>query len=188
MDAADLDRTLSRMARQIAEYFEDVNPSEMTQLATRFGLVGLQTRGVYLARRLAKKLASFEQIDLPIGILDVTLYRDDVHRRMHPVVRPTHIPFSVDERHLIVVDDVCFTGRTARAALDALTDLGRPASVRLAILIDRGHRELPICPDLVGREIVTTLGEEIRVRLQEVDEEEGVWLVEPKNIEPTHYV
>ena len=174
MDARDLDRTLDRMARQILEL---IDPT--AEGAGGVALVGMQTRGVYLARRLKAKIADFEAIDVPLGVLDATMYRDDFRLRLkQPTVRTTRIPFDVSERHLVLVDDVLYTGRTARAALDALMDLGRPASVRFLAIVDRGLRELPICADLVGRHVPTLPGEEVRVRLQEIDEREGVWLVE----------
>lgn len=173
MDAADLDRTLNRLARQIVEHLDDeAEPAE------RLALVGMQTRGVFLARRLRDKIEQFENVTLPFGVLDATMYRDDFrHRLRQPVVHPTDIPFDVHDRRLVLVDDVLYTGRTTRAALDALMDLGRPASVRFLALIDRGLRELPVRPDFVGRTVPTTPGEEVRVRLAEIDDEDGVWLV-----------
>jgi pyrimidine operon attenuation protein / uracil phosphoribosyltransferase len=176
MDEADLDRTLNRLARQVVEYLEeDVDPAD------RLALVGMQTRGVYIAQRLRHKIEQVESIRLPFGILDATMYRDDFRRRLRqPVVHPTDIPFSVDDRRLVLVDDVLYTGRTIRAALDALMDLGRPASVQFLALIDRGLRELPVRPDFVGRTVPTTPGEEVRVRLHEMDGEDGVWLVTRK--------
>ncbi len=177
LDAADLDRTLNRLARQIVEHLdEDAEPAE------RLALVGMQTRGVHLARRLCDKIEGFEGLRLPFGVLDATMYRDDVRRR-HLAVHPTDIPFDVDDRRLVLVDDVVYTGRTTRAALDALMDLGRPASVRFLALIDRGLRELPVRPDFVGRTVPTTPGEEVRVRLRELDDREGVWLVERQTAE-----
>ena len=175
MDARDLDRTLDRMARQIVEL---LNPDRREE--EKYALIGMQTRGVYLAERLQQKIVAVEGINLPVGVLDVTMYRDDFRERLkQPRVQVTRIPFDVYGRHLVLVDDVLFTGRTARAALDALMDRGRPASVRFLTMVDRGHRELPICPDIVGREVPTTAGEEVRVRVEEVDDREGVWLVEP---------
>jgi pyrimidine operon attenuation protein / uracil phosphoribosyltransferase len=174
MDEADLDRTLNRLARQMVEDLEDERGS-----AGRLALVGMQTRGVHLAQRLRDKIEAFEGISLPFGILDATMYRDDFRRRFRqPIVHPTDIPFNVDDRDIVLVDDVVYTGRTTRAALDALMDLGRPASVRFLALIDRGLRELPIRPDFVGRTVPTTPGEEVRVRVKEIDDEDGVWLVE----------
>ena len=174
MDARDLSRTLDRMARQILEL---IDPA--AEGAGGVALIGMQTRGVYLARRLQARIQAFEGIDVPLGLLDVTMYRDDFRLRLkQPQVRATRIPFDISERHLVLVDDVLYTGRTARAALDALMDLGRPASIRFLVIVDRGLRELPIRADIVGREVPTMPGEEVRVRLSEVDDREGVWLVE----------
>ena len=174
MDARDLDRTLDRMARQIVEL---IDPG--SQDARSFALIGMQTRGVYLARRLQAKIRAVEGLEIPVGVLDATMYRDDFRRRLkQPVVRATRIPFDVTERHLVLVDDVLYTGRTVRAAMDALMDLGRPASIRFLAIVDRGLRELPIRADIVGREVPTIPGEEVRVRLREIDDREGVWLVE----------
>jgi pyrimidine operon attenuation protein/uracil phosphoribosyltransferase len=175
MTARDLSRTLDRMAQQILEL---VDP-EVEAPADRFAIVGMQTRGVYLARRLQRRIEEQEGVDLPLGVLDVTMYRDDVRMRLEqPDIQETHIPFNVSGRHLVLVDDVVFTGRTGRAALDALMDLGRPASVHFLVIIDRGHRELPIATDVVGREVPTLPNEEVRVGVEEIDEEDGVWLVE----------
>ncbi|HYE95789.1 MAG TPA: bifunctional pyr operon transcriptional regulator/uracil phosphoribosyltransferase PyrR [Rubricoccaceae bacterium] len=175
MDAADVDRTLNRLARQVVEHLDDADG------AGRLALVGMQTRGVFLARRLRDKIEALEGVRLPFGTLDATLYRDDVRRHLRPpVVQPTDIRFDVDDRHLVLVDDVIYTGRTTRAALDALMDLGRPASVRFLAFIDRGLRELPVRPDFVGRTVPTVAGEEVRVRLEECDGEDGVWLVVPE--------
>ncbi len=179
MDAADVDRTLARLARQIVEHLDDEADGAAGGAAERLALVGMQTRGVFLARRLRDKIAAFEGLLLPTGTLDATLYRDDFRARLrHPVVQPTDIPFDVYDRRLVLIDDVVYTGRTTRAALDAVMDLGRPASVRLLAFVDRGLRELPVCPDFVGRTVPTVPGEEVRVRLQECDGEDGVWLVE----------
>ena len=175
MTARDLERTLDRMAQQILEL---VDPDE-ENAADQFALVGMQTRGVYLARRLQRRIEEQEEIDLPLGMLDVTMYRDDVRMRLEqPRMQETRIPFGVTDRHLVLVDDVVFTGRTGRAALDALMDLGRPASVHFLVIIDRGHRELPIATDIVGREVPTLPNEEVRVRVDEIDDADGVWLVE----------
>lgn len=174
MDADDLRRTLDRMARQIVELIDpEADPGG------QFALVGMQTRGVYLARRLRERIRTVEELDLPVGTLDATMYRDDVRlRAQQPVVRATRIPFDVSGRHLVLVDDVVYTGRTARAALDALMDMGRPASVRFLVIVDRAYRELPIAADIVGRTVPTLPGEMVRVRLHEVDDREGVWLVD----------
>jgi pyrimidine operon attenuation protein/uracil phosphoribosyltransferase len=133
-------------------------------------LLGIPTRGVPLARRLAARVAAFEQVDLPVGALDVTLYRDDLRLRGARAIGPTELPAAgVDGRRVILVDDVLFSGRTIRAALDALADLGRPRCVQLAVLVDRGHRELPIRADYVGKNIPTALTENVAVRLTETD-------------------
>lgn len=176
MDADDLDRTLNRMAQQVVEF---ITPDTGEETEVPFALVGMQTRGVHLARRIQHKMQEREGVEVPIGVLDVTMYRDDVRLRQHqPVVRTTEIPFDVTGRHLVLVDDVLYTGRTGRAALAALMDRGRPASVRFLVIVDRGHRELPICADMVGREVPTLPHEEVRVRLDEMDDREGVWLVD----------
>lgn len=178
LDAADLARTLDRMAWHLLEWLA---PDEQTAHSTsaRVGLVGLQARGVPLAHRLAERMQRFGGLDVPVGMLDVSLYRDDTARVRAPL-RRTDVRFDVDGCHVVLVDDVLYTGRSARAALDALTDLGRPASVRLAVLIDRGLRELPIRADLVGATVPTREGQRIRVRLAEHDDgAEGVWLDSP---------
>lgn len=173
MSARDLSRTLDRMARQIVEQI-DLGADASQQ----FALIGMQTRGVHLARRLRKRIHDAEGIDVPVGVLDATMYRDDFRIRLkQPVIQATRIPFDISERHLVLVDDVLYTGRTARSALDALMDMGRPASVRFLVIVDRGLREVPIRADIVGREVPTMPGEEVRVRLEEIDDHEGVWLV-----------
>jgi pyrimidine operon attenuation protein/uracil phosphoribosyltransferase len=138
-------------------------------------LVGLLTRGDPLARRLAAAIREFEGVPVPVGRLDVALYRDDLAHR-HAPVRPSDIPVPIDGATVVLVDEVIFTGRTVRAALDALMDFGRPARVRLAVLVDRGHRELPIRPDFVGKNIPTAVYQSVRVRLEEVDGEDGVYV------------
>lgn len=174
MTEQDLNRTLERMARQIDEMIDpDIND------VSDYALIGMQTRGVFLARRLSEKIRNIEGVQVPTGILDATMYRDDFRMRLkQPTIRVTDIPFDITERHLVLVDDVLYTGRTARAAMDALMDMGRPASVKFLVIVDRGLRELPIYADFVGIEVPTFPGEEVRVRLSEVDEREGVWLVE----------
>ena len=183
MTARDLGRTLDRMAQQILERIDPDAPAP----ADTFALVGMQTRGVHLARRLQTRIRAQTDIELPLGLLDVTMYRDDVRLRLEqPEIQTTRIPFDVTDRHLVLVDDVVFTGRTGRAALDALMDMGRPASVQFLTIIDRQHREVPIATDTVGREVPTLPDEEIRVCVEEVDEEDGVWLVKaslPRSVE-----
>lgn len=173
MDKDALRRTLSRMAHEIAERNKGCH---------HLALIGIRTRGVYLARRLAEKLSHLEEVKVPVGILDITLYRDDLTLLNHqPVVKKTDIPFDITNKVVVLVDDVLFTGRTVRAALDALNDLGRPKAIQLAVLIDRGHRELPIRADYTGKQVLTAKDELIDLHLTEVDKEEGVYLVSCKN-------
>jgi pyrimidine operon attenuation protein/uracil phosphoribosyltransferase len=148
--------------------------------ARDLAMVGIRTAGIYLAHRLARELESVEGTRVRSGVIDVTLYRDDVSRgRRQPVVQKTEIPFPVDDGKIILVDDVLFTGRTTRAALDALMDFGRPALVQLAVLVDRGHRELPIRPDYVGISLRTEREESVIVRVEEMGEQDEVLLVGP---------
>jgi len=183
MTAQDLGRTLDRMAQQIIERFD---PEAAASPTDTFALVGMQTRGVHLARRLQRRIEGQTGLELPLGLLDVTMYRDDVRLRLEqPEIQTTRIPFDVTDRELVLVDDVVFTGRTGRAALDALMDRGRPAAIQFLTIIDRQHRELPISVDIVGREVPTLPGEEVRVRVEEVDEEDGVWLVKAPATRPS---
>ncbi len=157
----DIDRILTRMAHEIVEVHKG---------ARNLALVGIQTRGVDLARRLQAKIREIEGADIPTGEIDINLYRDDWTRvTHHPVVRTTQIDFSVDGRQIILVDDVLFTGRTIRAAMDALMDYGRPDRIELAVLVDRGHRELPIEGNYVGRFVETRHAQTVNVRLAETD-------------------
>ena len=171
LDEAALDRALTRIAHEILE--RNGGAQDLT-------VVGLRTRGITLARRLAAKIARIDGATLPVGTLDITLYRDDLDVRGVPVIRGTDIPFPIKDRVVILVDDVLFTGRTIRAALDALIDLGRPRSIQLAILVDRGHRELPIRPDYVGKNLPTSRRESVAVRLREHDGEDRVVIEEPE--------
>jgi pyrimidine operon attenuation protein / uracil phosphoribosyltransferase len=167
--AADIQRVVDRMAHQILE---------KTSGATGTVLLGIPTRGVPLARRLAARIDAFEGIDVPVGALDITLYRDDLRLQATRAIGKTELPRGgIDGRRVILVDDVLFSGRTIRAALDALSDLGRPRTVRLAVLVDRGHRELPIRADHVGKNLPTSLAERVRVRLTEVDGVDEVRIV-----------
>jgi pyrimidine operon attenuation protein/uracil phosphoribosyltransferase len=173
MDEKSLNRTLSRLAHQIVE---------SNRGAGNLAFVGILTRGVQIAERLIEKIEPLEGRRLPLGMLDITFYRDDVLGSLKkPRVQKTDIPFDIDGKSVVLVDDVLYTGRTVRAALDALMDFGRPARIQLAVLIDRGHRELPIKADFVGEEIKTTAGEEVRVKLKNVDSEDSVYLVETLN-------
>jgi pyrimidine operon attenuation protein/uracil phosphoribosyltransferase len=172
LDAAALDRALTRIAHEILE---------RNGGARNVTFVGLRTRGVTLARRLAAKITAIDGASVPVGTLDITLYRDDLDLRGAPVVRGTDIPFPIKDRTVVLVDDVLFTGRTIRAALDALIDLGRPRMIQLAILIDRGHRELPIRPDYIGKNLPTSRRETVAVRLTEHDGEDRVVIEEPED-------
>jgi len=138
-------------------------------------LIGIQRRGVPLARRIAAAIAENESVDIPVGALDITFYRDDLSLvAQQPVVKGTDLPFGIDGRTVVLVDDVLYTGRTIRAAMDALVDFGRPQAIRLAVLVDRGHRELPIRADHVGKNVPTSREEIVRVHLEEIDDEDGV--------------
>ena len=170
MDAESMRRALVRMAHELLE---------RNKSADHLALVGIRTRGVVLAQRLAKAVADIESVQVPLGTLDITRYRDDRPQRGAPTVRPTALPFDVAEKTIVLVDDVLYTGRTVRAALDALMDLGRPAGIQLAVLIDRGHRELPIRPDYVGKNLPTSSREHVAVRVQELDGTDAVVIEEP---------
>jgi pyrimidine operon attenuation protein/uracil phosphoribosyltransferase len=161
MTQEDIRRTLARIAHEIIERNEAIE---------HLMLVGMHTRGVPLAKRLAANIEHFAGVKIPVGSLDISLYRDDLSSlNLQPVVKQTDIPVSVDGKSIVLVDDVLFTGRSIRAAMDALTDLGRPRLIHLAVLVDRGHRELPIRADYVGKNIPSSRHEEIRVNLEETD-------------------
>jgi pyrimidine operon attenuation protein/uracil phosphoribosyltransferase len=171
MKERELDLALRRMASEIIEKCAG-DP--------HLAIIGVRTRGEPLAQRLAAMLAEMERISPPVGTLDIGVHRDDVnHLDDQKILGPTEISFDLAERQIILVDDVFYTGRTVRAALDALTELGRPRRVWLAVLIDRGHREFPLRPDFVGKSVPTAPVERVNVRLREVDGEDGVWLVKP---------
>jgi pyrimidine operon attenuation protein / uracil phosphoribosyltransferase len=170
MDADRIARTLTRIAHEIVERNKGVDD---------LALVGVRTRGVHLARRLARTLKEITGDEVPTGALDITLYRDDLMRNAvgpQPLVRRTEIPFSIDDRKILLVDDVLYTGRTTRAALDALIDFGRPRGIQLIVLVDRGHRELPIKADYVGKNLPTAPDQSVQVRLQESDNRDEVVL------------
>ncbi len=163
MDADRISRALTRIAHEIIERNHGVDG---------IALVGVRSRGVPIAQRLAAILAAESGVEVPTGVLDITLYRDDLMRSAvgpQPLVRKTEIPFSIDDRTIVLVDDVLFTGRTTRAALDALVDFGRPKAIQLVVLVDRGHRELPVKADYVGRNVPTSRRESVQVNLQELD-------------------
>jgi len=173
MDADRMARTLTRIAHEIVERNRGL---------ADVALVGIRTRGVPLATRLAANLRQVAGDDVPVGALDITLYRDDLMRNPvgpQPLVRSTEIPFSIDDRRILLVDDVLYTGRTIRAALDALIDFGRPNAIQLVVLVDRGHRELPIKADYVGKNLPTSREESVQVRLQETDGTDEVILQQP---------
>lgn len=170
MEGADISRALTRIAHEIIE---------RNKGAERLALVGVHTRGVPIASRLARLVGEFENAHPPVGKLDITLYRDDLTEiALQPVVRRTEVDFDVHGMRIVLCDDVLFTGRTARAALDALIDMGRPEVIQYAVLVDRGHRELPVRADFVGKNIPTSRQELIKVKLSEVDGEDGVELLE----------
>ena len=163
LDAQRIARSLARIAHEILERNHTVE---------ELALVGIRRRGVPLAKRLAHAIHEINHIEIPTGALDITLYRDDLMRTAvaaQPVVRRTEIPFSIDDKRILLVDDVLYTGRTIRAALDALTEFGRPKSIQLVVLVDRGHRELPIKADYVGKNIPTSLSQSVQVHLVEID-------------------
>ncbi len=168
MDADRMARALTRMSHEILERNRGLD---------EIALVGIRTRGVPLARRISRSLHEINGDDVPTGALDITLYRDDLMRHPvgpQPLVRRTEIPFSIDDRKILLVDDVLYTGRTIRAALDALIDFGRPRAIQLVVLVDRGHRELPIKADYVGKNLPTSSKQSVQVHLQEIDGKDDV--------------
>jgi pyrimidine operon attenuation protein/uracil phosphoribosyltransferase len=172
LDADRIDRSLTRIAHEILE-----RNRSLDELA----LVGIRTRGVPIAKRIAKAIHHINGHDVPTGALDITLYRDDLMRHAvgpQPLVRKTEIAFSIDDRRILLVDDVLYTGRTIRAALDALIDFGRPKAIQLVVLVDRGHRELPIKADYVGKNIPTSVTQSIQVHLHEIDGRDEVEITE----------
>ena len=170
MDAATMQRSLTRVTHEILER----NGGTENLI-----LVGIRTRGIYLAERIAQNIKKFENVAVPVGELDITLYRDDQHftKEQEPVLNNTNIPFSIEGKNVVLVDDVLFTARTIRAGMDAIMDIGRPKRITVAVLVDRGHRELPIKADYVGKNIPTATSEQISVRITEVDEQEKVTLI-----------
>jgi pyrimidine operon attenuation protein / uracil phosphoribosyltransferase len=172
MDAERMARTLVRIAHEIVERNRGIE---------ELALVGIRTRGVPIARRIARAIGEINGHQLPTGALDITLYRDDLMRHAvgpQPLVRRTEIPFSIDDTRILLVDDVLYTGRTIRAALDALIDFGRPKAIQLVVLVDRGHRELPIKADYVGKNLPTSLSQSVQVHLSEVDDRDEVEIQE----------
>jgi pyrimidine operon attenuation protein / uracil phosphoribosyltransferase len=170
MTATEIDRTLQRLAHEIVE---------KSGGTSNLALIGIRRRGVPLAKRIAQAMRGIDGVDVPVGTLDITLYRDDLSKvAAQPVLQSSDIPFAVDDKDLVVVDDVLYTGRTIRAAMNGLFDLGRPQRVSLCVLIDRGHREMPIESQYTGRFVQTSATEIIEVRLREIDNEERVVLVD----------
>lgn len=173
IDTLGLDRTVTRLAHEIVEHNKG---------SENIVLIGMKTRGEFIANRIHEKISKIENRKPDLGILDATLYRDDFRTRLkQPEVSVTDISFDITEKDIILVDDVLYTGRTVRAALDAIMDLGRPNSIQFCVLVDRGHREMPITADYVGKNIPTSINEEVQVKLSEIDNEDAVYLVEVIN-------
>jgi pyrimidine operon attenuation protein / uracil phosphoribosyltransferase len=168
LDSGALRRALARISHEIIE---------KTPHTEKLGLIGLPTRGFHLAQRIAQSLQQISQVAIPVGQMDITFHRDDLDRHI-PIPHSTHIPFDTTDRIIILVDDVLFTGRTVRAALNALSDFGRPAAIQLVALIDRGHRQLPIRADYVGKNIPTALTDNVQVKLEEVDGLDSVEVIQ----------
>ncbi len=180
LDEADIRRAVRRIAHEITEKSRGTGD---------LVLLGIPTRGVYLARRIAAAISEIEDQMVPCGSLDVTLYRDDLRLRQVRALEPTEIPpGGIDDRTVVLVDDVLYSGRTIRAALDAINELGRPSAVRLAVMVDRGHRELPIRPDFVGKNLPTAKDESVRVRFAEVDNVDEVVIQGASEVEPSRGV
>ena len=175
MDAAKIQRSFQRMAHEIIERNRDLN---------NLVIVGIRTRGVFVAERIARLIKGIEDMDVPVGFLDITLYRDDLtgEAEQH-VVKKTEIEFAIEKRDVILVDDVLFTGRTIRAAMDSLMDLGRPKTIQLLVFIDRGHRELPIRADYVGKFLPTSRRELVKLQMEEIDGKDEVQIIEPAGID-----
>ena len=166
VDAISMKRALMRMTYEIIERNKGTE---------NLVLIGIKTRGLYLAQRIAKNLKNLEDVDVPVGAIDVSQYRDDLpESEKEKMIHGHQLDFDVTDKNVVVVDDVLFTGRTIRAALDAIMDQGRPAKINLAVLIDRGHRELPIRPDFIGKNIPTAMDEEVKVSMTEVDDKDGI--------------
>jgi pyrimidine operon attenuation protein/uracil phosphoribosyltransferase len=169
MDASAIDRALTRIAHEILE---------ANKGASDIALAGILTRGAFVAQRLAERIKRIEGAEVPVGSIDISFYRDDVATHLNPEVHRTDIPFDVEGRNVILVDDVLYTGRTIRAAMDAIMDYGRPATIQLAVLVDRGHRELPIRADYVGKNVPTSRRERVKVKLTEHDGVDGAAILE----------
>ena len=176
IDAPGMERTITRLAHEILE---------RNKGSHNIVIVGIRTRGEPLAKRIAKKIEEVERVNLHIGFLDITLYRDDLLGKLEqPRMKGTDILFDINGKDVVLIDDVLYTGRTIRAALDGLTDIGRPRTIQLAVLVDRGHRQLPIKADFVGKNVPTSADESIRVHLKETDGEDEVLLMHPEDTQP----
>lgn len=174
MDARKIKRALHRMTTEIIERNRNLK---------NLVIVGIRTRGIYIGKRISKMIKDLEKVDIPVGVLDITLYRDDFSElEAQHMVKKTEIDFSVAKKDILLVDDVLFTGRTIRAAMDSLIDLGRPNTIQLLVLIDRGHRELPIRADYVGKFLPTSKREVVQVKLKEIDDRDEVLITEPPGI------
>ena len=172
IDEPGFNRIITRIAHEILE---------QNKGSKNLVLMGMRTRGEFLAKRLFLKIKEIEKIELPIGVLDVTLYRDDFRTRLkQPEVSVSDITFNINDKDIILADDVLYTGRTVRSALNAIMDLGRPSTIQLFVLIDRGHREFPIRADYVGKNIPTSVDEEIKVKMTEIDSEDAIYLIDTK--------
>ncbi len=170
IDEDGLSRIITRMAHEILE---------KNKGSQNLVLMGMKTRGEFLARRIFERIKEIERIELPLGVLDVTLYRDDFRTRLkQPEVSVSNITFDINDKDVVIIDDVLYTGRTVRSALNALMDFGRPRSIQLCVLVDRGHRELPIRADYIGKNIPTSNQEEIKVKMKEIDGEDAIYLME----------
>ena len=171
MDATKIKRVIYRMATEILERNRNLR---------NLVIVGIRTRGIYISKRIAKIVKELENVDVPVGVLDITLYRDDFSElETQHMIQKTEIPFAISKKDVILVDDVLMTGRTIRAAMDSLFDMGRPKSIQLLVLIDRGHRELPIRADYIGKQLPTSRREIVQVRLKEIDNRDEVQITEP---------
>lgn len=169
IDEKDLKRTIRRLTHEIIEKNKGVD---------NLVIIGIRTRGAFLAERIIAEIARIEDVKPPLGILDITMYRDDFrHRLTQPEIQQTDIPFDIDEKSIVLIDDVLYTGRTTRAALEAIMAFGRPKDIQLAVLVDRGGRELPIKPDYIGLKIAIAFGEEIKLKMKEVDDEDALLLI-----------
>ena len=172
VDSETISRSVQRLSYEITEKDRDIE---------KLALIGIRTGGEFIARRIQERIQEIEGREIPFGIIDITLYRDDLSQSAEqPLIQGTDLPFRVSGRRIVLVDDVLYTGRTVRAALDAIIDFGRPDNVELAVLVDRGHRELPIRPDYVGKNLPTNSNEMVRVMLSELGAEDGVYLIEKK--------